>query len=452
MMKKTFRVISVVISLCLALGLLTGCGSNADNSSKDVQNTKTAENKTEAKAKTITWLTVRNADQPVARSVQTVVDEYKKTNPNFEFSMQGVADRASYLQKLRTLVASKELPDWFDIDADAYCSQLIDQGLMVNMEKELKDMGKYDSFYPIALKYQTFEDGRMYMFPLEYNIEMFWYNKKIFSENNISIPQTFGEFIKVCETLKSKDITPVAVAGKEKWPMLRYLAFLPFRATGNEFIEKVKKGEASFTDPVGMEAINLIADMGTKGYFQSGFATTDYTTGKDVFFGGKAAMLYIGTWELNSFLPQNLSETMKDNVDYFKLPMTEGAKTKANDYWAHSGIGTAISVQSYDETTKDFLKFLIEKYPEIYASKELQFPPMKYEATGNDVPELYKKVAKDMSEVGEWAMCWDVRLDPVTNELIGNEVTALAIGALSPEDFAKKMDKSVKENAPKFFK
>lgn len=51
-----------------------------------------------------------------------------------------------------------------------------------------------------------------------------------------------------------------------------------------------------------------------------------------------------------------------------------------------------------------------------------------------------------------YAVPWDTRFDPATNELIGNEISALVLGASSPEEFAKKMDAAIKENAPKYFK
>ena len=50
--------------------------------------------------------------------------------------------------------------------------ELVDAGMLVDVKKFLKDNGKYDSFYPTALKYQEFTDGSMYTLPLEYHVEM----------------------------------------------------------------------------------------------------------------------------------------------------------------------------------------------------------------------------------------------------------------------------------------
>lgn len=46
---------------------------------------------------------------------------------------------------------------------------------------------------------------------------------------------------------------------------------------------------------------------------------------------------------------------------------------------------------------------------------------------------------------------YDVELDPATNELIGKEAVSLALGDISPEEFAERIDESIAENAPDFF-
>lgn len=245
-------------------------------------------------------------------------------------------------------------------------------------------------------------------------------------------------------------MTPIALTGREAWPIIRYISFVPFRLAGNEYIESLKKGKASMLDPVGMAGINFVAELGTKGYFQEGFATTDYPTAKDLFLSGKAAIWYIGTWEAGNLIEEKLPQNMKGNLDYFKLPMTENTVTRPNDYWAHSGIGLAFSAKGFDNRVKAFFKYFIPKY----LSRAVDygyFPPGKF-TLRSDAPALYKRIAADMLNVGQYAMCWDVRMDPVTTDLLGTEINALAQGIQKPQDFAKEIDNSVKENAPKFFK
>ena len=87
---------------------------------------------------------------------------------------------------------------------DPYCKELVDAGMLVDVKKFLEENDKYDDFYPIALKYQEFTDGSMYTLPLEYHVEMTWYNKEIFEQYNLTPPTTMDEWLNVCKTLKRK--------------------------------------------------------------------------------------------------------------------------------------------------------------------------------------------------------------------------------------------------------
>ena len=42
-----------------------------------------------------------------------------------------------------------------------------------------------------------------------------WYNIDIFEENDLEIPQTWDEFVQVCESLKAKGIVPLGLHGKD---------------------------------------------------------------------------------------------------------------------------------------------------------------------------------------------------------------------------------------------
>lgn len=143
--------------------------------------------------------------------------EYAKDHPGFELDVQVTADRASYLTKLRTLVASGDVPAFFDTDADPYAQQLAEAGLLVDMGAFLEEKGLLDNFYEPALKYQQFQDGSLYLLPLEYHLEMNWYNKAIFEEHGLQPPQTLDEMVDITEKLAAAGETPIAISGTDAY-------------------------------------------------------------------------------------------------------------------------------------------------------------------------------------------------------------------------------------------
>lgn len=45
------------------------------------------------------------------------------------------------------------------------------------------------------------------------------------------------------------------------WRLLRYLAFVPYRMTGNEFIESAVKGEIPFSSETGLAGAKFVEEI-----------------------------------------------------------------------------------------------------------------------------------------------------------------------------------------------
>jgi raffinose/stachyose/melibiose transport system substrate-binding protein len=129
------------------------------------------------------------------------------------------------------------------------------------------------------------------------------------------------------------------------------------------------------------------------------------------------------------------------------MPMTSDAKTKANEYWAFGGIGLACSSNSYDDTMKDFLAYIVKNYSNLYLSKQ-HFPPQKVEiANESEYDSLFLKIKKDMAEIGtESCKPWDVVLPEDVVATINDNLVGLAMGEMSPVDFAAVVDQSLELN------
>lgn len=204
--RNRLKVFSLIVISALLATALAGCGGSAGkNAGSGAQNQGNSSET--ASGKTITWLTARPENGAIIQTVRELADRYAEDHPGFKLDIQVTADRPSYLTKLRTLIASGEVPEFIDTDADPYAQELADAGMLVDMKQFLEEQGLYDQFYEPALKYQELPDGRLYLLPLEYHLEMTWYNKKIFAENNLAVPKTIDDMLAVSKALKDKGIT-----------------------------------------------------------------------------------------------------------------------------------------------------------------------------------------------------------------------------------------------------
>lgn len=441
--KRRRALLAVAATAAATALMLTGCAgaaSSADPSDVDP--------KGEITPREISWLLSRPADGGVITAMQQIADEYADEHPGFSLNLITTPDRPSYIQKYETLAAAKKLPELFDTDATPFAQKLAGQGQMVDVDLLLDDLGLSDDYREAALNYQRFDDGSLYMVPFEFQLEFFWYNTALLEDAGVAVPATLDDFPAMCEALRAKGITPIALDGQDQWPLERYMAYYPFRLAGPEYVQDLKNGDASFADPAGEAAAEWLYALGQAGCFQEGFSSTGYADAQALFTSGKAAVYNIGTWELGNLATDELDPAVRDSIDYFTLPTLDGAATEDQEFVTPSGIGMAVNAQTYDPLVRDFLAFALERYPEVYAATGALSPTTNVETTIPDnATELYSRAVEQANEVGpRIAMPWDTQLDPATNTRLQQELTLLVQGDITPEEFVETMDAALAEN------
>lgn len=443
-MKKIVAVTSALVAATLVAGCSTG----------DVGGDPLAVNpEGEIEAREISWLLSRPSDGPTIQIVEELAAEYAQDHPGFALNLITTPDRPSYLQRYETLAAANELPEFFDTDATPFAHTLAKQDRLMDVEALLKDMDLYDSFRPGALSYQQFDDGSLHMIPLEFQTEVFWYNTALFEEAGTQVPATLDDFPQMCRDLREAGITPIALNGLDQWPLERYMAYVPFRLSGPDYLNAIKKGEATLTDEVGTRAVEWIAALGEAECFDAGFSSTGYADAQALFTSGRAAVYNIGTWELGNLATDALDEAVQGDIDFFTLPTMEGAVTADNEFVAPSGIGMAVNAQTFDPLVRDFLEFLLKNYPERYAATGAMSPTLDAAVTVPDnATPLYQKALDVAADVGPTAaMPWDTQLDPTSNTRLQQELVLLAQGNISADQFIETIDATIEQNAPRYF-
>lgn len=443
MKTPTLRSASVAALASAAL-LLSACGGSSSSADPTDVNPEG-----EIEAREISWLLSRPADGGVITAMEQIADEYAQDHPGFELKLITTPDRPSYIQKYETLAAADKLPELFDTDATPFAQKLAEQGRMMDVEELLTDLDVYDDYRPAALNYQRFDDGSLYMVPFEFQLEFFWYNKALFQEAGVDVPETLDDFPAMCTALREAEIVPIALDGQDQWPLERYMAYHPFRTAGPSYVQSLKKGEAKLADETGRAAVEWMHSLGQAGCFQEGASSTGYADAQALFTSGKAAVYNIGTWELGNLATDNLDEAVRDDIDYFTLPVTDGAVTAENEYVSPSGIGMAVSSKGFDPLVRDFLGYALERYPEVYAATGALSPTTTVETTIPDnATPLYQRAVDQATEVGEAiAMPWDTQLDPASNTRLQQELTLLVQGEVTPDEFIATMDETIAENA-----
>jgi len=163
-------------------------------------------------------------------------------------------------------------------------------------------------------------DGKVYGLPMYKSYWVMFYNKTVFDEVGIAPPTTWEEFESNNEKLKEADVTPLFATQEAGWTSLIWFEELVSKIDP-EFYQDLMEGDASYTDPVAREAMELWSDMASKGWFTS--PDTAWDNEPSLFAAGSVAQVPMGTWR-NGLFAESLEAS-----DYgtFMLPTVhEGVK------------------------------------------------------------------------------------------------------------------------------
>ncbi len=369
-----------------------------------------------------------------------IAKRFEAENPGIDIEVSNVAHGA-YPEQLRLAFLSDNPPDIFGANPDGGVRGYITY-LMADKTEALTQIYQnyqWDKrFYPSAIKQLTYKNGDIYTVPLSVNNLNFYYNKKIFDENNVPIPTDYASLNKAINILKENNIPPIAWGNKGKWTgkdiYLGVLGQLDPNA-----LDKPNNYEADFSAPVFTDALNIIYNMFEQGYFASGINGMGDFDAKQMFYSGRAAMYFSGTWLMPEFLmlpPENFE------IGVFATPNFT-AQSKAT---SPGGVGMAVAIYK-DSPNKEiaykFLDFITKVENQQYLVEEFNLTSPVEEANAQ------AKSISPMLEVFNQTQVTAtsrVFLSPAVEKALGEGIQDLIKAKTKPENIIKNMNKAQKRD------
>ena len=271
-----------------------------------------------------------------------------------------------------------------------------------------------------------------------------FYNKTIFQRYNLTVPTTYNQFVTVCKTLKSHNITPVwtGIANGASF----YLEFMmyPFMqdalasSLGSASASQaLASGQVKWTDANMVKAFTREKEFASN-YLEKNYAGENWQQMPGAFAAGKAAMLLDGSWDIPSVLQANPSM----QIGYFPIP---GSNTSANNN----------SVSNPDLTwtilNNSKHKALAEKWLAFFASSSIYNQYVK--ATGISPSESGTFSSTTGSVMGDWfgkgrvinqTADWIIPSGPfyMQSNNFWSEQLRMLQGSISPTELAQQYQKS----------
>jgi raffinose/stachyose/melibiose transport system substrate-binding protein len=343
-------------------------------------------------------------------------------------------------QKVQLLAGQNALPVQFAAGGTPALTKTLDKaGQVLDLEKTLKDLGVWDSIQPAAVKTVENLYGKFNVMPYQFNIEGIWYNKKLFTDNNIAVPTTYDELVAAAAKFKSAGVTPFSASGKAGWPITRLISGYIYRELGPDGLQAVADGKAKLTDPAYVKAAQAIADLGKAGFFGAGVGSIDYDTAVQQFLTGKAAMFYMGSWTLGDFNDATKNKIGADNIGFMSFPTVTGGKGSADQIPANVGLPIAVSAKSYDAKVGDWLSCITKNYGAASLKDQGTISGFKPNGDTGALPPLTQLVQDTITKTTTSTLWFEALFNTKATETSQTNAAPLVTGAISAQDFMKKV-------------
>src|SRR6516225_2912416 len=383
-----------------------------------------------------------------------VLEIWKEAAQEFQRVHPGVKVQFDYLEnedfkaKLPTLLQSKDRPGVFHSWGGGVMYEQINAGVCQNITKAIEEGGFKETFYPAGVQNFAYK-GKSYGLPNDVGPIVVWYNKELCQKAGVDPKKIiyWEDLIEAVKKCQSAGITPIAVGGKDKWPLHFYPAMLMMRILGKDGMQAVIEDKnGGFTNPEVLKAFQLYHDFTALQPFQKGYLANTYPEAAGTFHDGKAAFHLMGTWDLtegraNAADKQGLPN---EKLGFIFFPAVKDGKGKATDMFANLN-GWLVTKEAPKETV-DFVKVWLGKDAQTKVAQQgLAIPAVK--GTADAIQDSLLKEIAQQFEQSEWLQIpMDQLLGPDTGRVFNDVSADIASGNTTPEKGVKAIEQSWQQN------
>ncbi len=337
----------------------------------------------------------------------------------------------NYDTKLRADLQSGG-PDIFQGRAGAaWLSAFIDAGIV----KPLPESVDLSNIAPAALDAARGPDGELYGVPFAIQMQSFIYNTAIFEQNGIEVPTSMEELDAAMARLSEAGITPISFGARSGWWLNQVVGeTMTAGMISDEFAGRLISGEACFTDPEFVGALETIKGWQDAGYINASAMDDDYGAMRTSVALGEAAMMLDGAWSTGPASP--MYEIDPDlQMGFFPVP---GANGKVYAF----GDGTyLINANSPNqEAAQRVLEFTTtQEFAELFVSQVGELPAFAsdYEVADPLLAQVAELVANNASSQTPFFAYSLNSGQPSYGQLMETGLQALLSGSTTPADLAQ---------------
>ena len=322
-MKKQ-KMLALLFAAIMTMSVFAGCGGGGQaqagsEGGAEASQTSQGGDKAASGDKVTVKFLHKYVAEPFPQLFEDLCKEYTDANPNVTIKIETTTDD-EIKDKLRVLMGSGDMPDIYQVWSGEYTKKFIRAGATLDLTDYLaKDTEWKDSYIPAALGSFIY-DNKTWGIPTRFDAMLYAYNKELFTQAGIEkTPETWDEFIAICEKLQGAGITPFSFGNGIVWDAPHWYGAL----WGKCVPEEIMQGQDYEVTTVKIDHPGYIKGLEyfkqLQPYFTPNVGSTDHEMLVQNFYAGKGAMAYLEMLEF-----QTVYDNMGDNFGWFPMPDIPG--------------------------------------------------------------------------------------------------------------------------------
>ena len=280
-----------------------------------------------------------------SKAIETINAKFLETHPGVTIE-RTVLPEKEISDLLKAALVSDSGPDVIYSEMGiGFLGPLLKAGAIKDLTQEWNS--NWDNKINKSARDVPTADEKTYGVGLELEVCPIYYNKTIFDNLGIKIPETMAELDQAMATLKANGVTPWAWGGKTWWNNANLVGSVLWAYLDEDTINNQMYKDISWKDNPAVRAAleKCLVEWHEKGYYPQGSEGLTDEEGLMLFSQGKAAMVPNSNYNVTLFI-----ETMdgKYDVSSFPWPKVAGYNDKPNQV-AFVGSGFVVN-QNSDNT------------------------------------------------------------------------------------------------------
>lgn len=392
----------------------------------------------------VTLSVLGSQNQNDALMIEALTEAYTALHPNVTFDIEVAAAGGTEVDNLvKTRLATGEMNDIFYYNSGSLLQALQPSESLVDLSQEPFIENIAESFLPTVS-----QNGGIFGVPVGFaSAGGVLYNKKIYEDLGLSVPQSWAEFEANNEAIKAAGIPPVLQTYGDTWTAQLFVLADNYNVAQAypNFAEDYTNNRAKYAELAeAMAGFTHLQEGFEQEWYQQDFATTRFEQGLEMLANGEVAQYPMLT-QVMPTVAANWPDKVND-IGFFALPGPDASSNGAT-IWMPLAFYMPKTSEHID-VAKDFFAFVASTAGTDAISAKVQ-PAGPYLIKGATLPDDVLPFVNDLNGYIDSGNAYPALefLSPIKGPNLEQICVAVGTGQMTAEEGAAAYDSDVEKQA-----